>query len=492
MTDRKTSQFPYTSNLAGDELIGVVQGGVNYQTTVDVINGRINNQLDVRIGHGSNAGSTSTYAVAIGYNANAETNGTMAIGYDARSFSNGGLAIGYEAFTMTSWCTAIGYRSYARGESSIAIGHGAATFNNTSTAIGWYSHSEASYTQLVGYSTYAGSDASHSAAFGSHARVFSQRSVAIGHNVEVQSNCDYGIAIGERAYIGRGDSEGTCANNIAIGKQASAAYTSNVAIGYQANYHTYRSVRSSTVVGGYAYSTANCGTAIGYDATAKGVYGVAVGAYASATAEGAVAIGTCSAARYGVSIGWESGANAFNSVAIAGAYAGYAYSTIIGRNAHDCCIGSFVTRGQNSTGMPLIPTDHVQRFFGITTTGNQTVVLTADGNSANSAANVPAMDRGSVTRLTGTVIGYLGTDFDNASDTACFVLDPLLVIRLAAGPYTFVGTPTFTMENSTEGASGWAVPTLTFDSGSNSLFITVNNDAAQILWMGFMRFEASR
>ena len=191
----------------------------------------------------------------------------------------------------------------------------------------------------------------NSVAFGTEQTITGTEHVAIGRNLEFQSNCNNSIIIGQNGetnssrtiVIGSSDIEdnGPYASEddaIAIGSGTEATGVSAIAIGGQNEQKTTASGARSIAIGTHitdsntygltkTQATATDSIAIGTNATSTGAQGVAIGRFAQATGVRSLAIGpgfkeggTSASARAtaqnSMALGMNAEANHTNSVAI--------------------------------------------------------------------------------------------------------------------------------------------------------------------------------
>lgn len=567
MSDEKTSQLPDAATLDGTELVGIVQGGVNVQTTTAYVANVINDRSYVQIGAFANGGGEQG----------------VAIGFYAGAFGPNPIAIGNSAYAVGLNPIAVGYRADATNTGAIALGTSSAAHSTYAIAIGGHASSNGTYAIAMG--GYASAEA-RCIAIGAYSKGWDNFSIAIGANSKAYGN--YAIAVG---YHAQSQSSGS----ITIGSYTYAQFKS-VALGYR----SHCSGEYAVCIGNFSECLATYCVAIGTGTYAVGTGSVAVGPYSGASSTKAISLGAYSHARaaYAVSIGAHSNAGAAHSFAL-GSFANttYAYSMVIGSSTTDRVVGSLVIGGF-PTEFALHPCEHYQKFIGATvpaasavavmdaigvdsaigivtatpgsagnsyflattnpgvsntlgtswdgttltillgtdsdgnldntqnTLGNIAslfpthgftfsiegpsddvvvalidvqfadgldntpgVLLTADGNSPGST-NQLALWSGSVATLTGRVTAAGTNIFTSSDDTACWVLTPLMVYRVDDGTYNFVGSPTFTMENNTAGASEWAAPELAISDGF--LEVAVVNTTEAVNWMAHFKFESSQ
>jgi hypothetical protein len=568
MSNEKTTQFADASTLDGTELVGIVQGETNVQSTTYNISNFVNTRTFVQMGKGAHGGTES--GVAIGYYAYAIGTNQIAIGNSAYAVANQSISIGYRATTANQGAVSIGTHCYNHGNYAVAIGGHAFTNGTYAIAVGAYSSAEG---HCIAIGAYAKAYTTYSIAIGQDAKAYGIKSVTIGYHAKtVSSNA---VAIGYGSYAGYNSTaigaRARCFDqysvSIGIGSECLASYS--VAIGP----YTYTLGSSGLAVGPYCHTLASKGIALGAYSVSRSSYSMAIGAHSTSAGIGATALGAF--------------AESTND-----------HSIVLGSPSTDVVVGSLVINGY-PVEAALTPSEHYQKFVGHTVApieanviysgegwtitftydtpgpdgnafivesnvsgtpsasasvtfsddtlqvllgsdsddvfdptkntiaqiaalfpsngfsfaytgpsdtvvtgldvadfsggidGTPSGVLTADGNSPTST-NTLAMSNGAIATLTGRVTAANVGIFTDEGDAACFVLSPLLLYRDSGGTYNFVGTPTFTLENSTEGAVDWDVPTLAVDEDTGYLEVSVVNNAVEVWWMGHFKFETSQ
>ena len=343
------------------------------------------------------AKARTSYSIAIGRNATAggdmvppsnETGGAIAIGRNSLSnfigavaLGNGatvspaksdgnttdGIAIGTKALVDSYRGMAIGANSQAKGSQSIVLANNAPGAK-VSTASGIRSQVYGVESEVSG---------SNSVAMGSTNTVASNRTYAIGNNINVAAGTDDSLAFGTRAAVGGN-------NAIAMGNTATATSNYATAIGGEA---LANGSDGALAIGRKATADANSGAmAIGYDAITTGKSGIAQGYHAYTNAQSGLAIGdNAKASGIGqVAIGYASNAkkadidkaataatNKADYSVTVGHYAGADYtgtnnyrSTLIGDNAgrygeegiQNIAVGSLAgmyVKGSNNVAMGI-------------------------------------------------------------------------------------------------------------------------------------------
>ena len=568
MSNEKTTQFADATALDGTELVGIVQGETNVQSTTYDISNFVNTRTFVQIGKGAHGGTES--GVAIGYYAYAIGTNQIAIGNSAYAVANQSVSIGYRATTANQGAVAIGTHCYNHGNYAVAIGGHAFTNGTYAIAVGAYSSAEG---HCIAIGAYAKAYTNYSIAIGQDAKAYGIKSVTIGYHAKTTSS--NAVAIGYGSYAGYNSTaigaRARCFDqysvSIGIGSECLSSYS--VAIGP----YTYTLGSSSQAIGPYCHTLAPKGIAFGAYAASHSAYSMAIGAHSTSAGVGSTALGAFaqSAQDHSIVLGSSSTDVVMGSLVIGGVPVDFAlkpcehYQKFIGHTiapvkANVIYSGegwtitiTYDTPGpdgnvfvveSNDSGTPgdsasvtfsdnllqiLLGVDEEDVFdaskntvaqiaalfpsngFSFAYTGpSDTVVtgldvadfsggidgapscvLTADGNSPG-ATNTLGMWNDAIATLTGRVTAADDTIFSSDGNAACFVLSPLLLYRDSGGAYNFIGTPTFTLENSTEGAADWDVPTLAVDEDTGYLEVTVVNTDEELNWMAHFKFETSQ
>ncbi len=302
------------------------------------------------IAHGLNAEATAAFSTAIGANSKADKMETIALGSRAEATEHHAISIG-SSFKQDG-------ATKASGENSIAIGTKAQSATNNTIAIGANSKVSGTTPIAAGSSVMSGISG-----------------IAIGSKSEV-NNRNYGIAIGEDAFVGTynetkkigglsyynqdrddqsndagrpgiaigwktqstgddslalgNDSIATGRSSVAMGKAAYAEDTDAIAIGNSARAGQPASITSgskvsnhnSTAIGSYAEAIGGWNTAIGTRAYTNANGALAAGTMASAEGQRATAVGSFSFAE-----GKASTALGYHTIATKTAVSGIAMGT---------------------------------------------------------------------------------------------------------------------------------------------------------------------
>ena len=492
----------------------------------------------IAIGNGAYAEGVGN--IAIGYHASAPNNGTVAIGahvythgaytvaVGARSYANGtyAVAVGAYANAETS-CIAIGYHAKGYNSNSIGIGSYAKGYGEKAIAIGQQAQAQSYSSVAIGAQSYAQDRA---VALGFHAMALSNYSVSIGNWSECLTS--YGVAIGTYTYtVGQ--------HSVAVGSYSGASGAMAIALGA----YTFARQNNSVAIGAHAVADATNAFALGASASAQQSYSMVIGSGSVDAVVGSFVVSgypvdfqlrpsdhyqkfvgqtvpVVSATAEWSGDGWTitvsypgNAGNGLYAEAVPGGGDDQSLSINLEGNTLVIILGTDSdgdadpTKNTIAQIAALFPSngfsfgytgssDTAISDLGLTALtggadGTPTIILTADGESPDSA-NMLTIWEGAIATLTGRVTGAGVNIFSSSDDAASFVLTPQLVYRTGDSLYHFIGTPTFTLENSTEGAVDWPVPTLTIDGDTSFLDITVVNEIEIVNWMGHFKFETSQ
>ena len=270
------------------------------------------------IAHGLNAEATAAFSTAIGANSKADKMETIALGSRAEATEHHAISIG-SSFKQDG-------ATKASGENSIAIGTKAQSATNNTIAIGANSKVSGTTPIAAGSSVMSGISG-----------------IAIGSKSEV-NNRNYGIAIGEDAFVGTYNETkkigGLSYYNQDRGDQSDDAGRPGIAIGWKTQ------------------STGDDSLALGNDSIATGRSSVAMGKAAYAEDTDAIAIGNSARAGQPASITPGSKVSNHNSTAI-GSYAEAigGWNTAIGTRSYVNASGALAAgtmasaKGQRATAV---------------------------------------------------------------------------------------------------------------------------------------------
>ena len=266
-------------------------------------------------GPATTANLLGTKAIAIGYETKALATSAVALGYGA-TVENGhdSIAIGVKAKTSTQKSTTIGSYSEASGDQSTVIA------NNYDSKAG-KAVSTASGTRSQVYGTETNVSGNNSVAIGDTNTVASARTYAIGNNINVAAGANDSLVFGTKAAVGGPEA-------IALGNTANSKTEGAISIGA-------RTVSGDgDLVPGVA-DIGNKSISIGYESVANRYDTIAMGVQASTqAADSGVAPWDA------VAIGSKAKATTYKALAIG------AYSQATGRQS--TVIGNDI-QGQNST-----------------------------------------------------------------------------------------------------------------------------------------------
>ena len=283
------------------------------------VNTRVNTADSIAIGDGAKAGKTDKFfgerSVAVGYNAQALGTSSIAIGEEA-STTNGhnSIAIGAYSKTNNEKAISIGAFSTASGVQSIVMAG-----NYDSNSSGPVSVASGTRATVIGAETTVSGN--NSVAIGDKNTVASNRTYAIGNNINVAAGANDSLVFGTKAAVGEAEA-------IALGKTANSKTEGAISIGAYAVSGDGDPVPGAEDIGKKSIS-------IGYQSVANRYNTIAMGIQASTqAADSAVAPWDA------VAIGSMSKATTYKALAIG------AYSQATGRQS--TVIGNDIN-GHNST-----------------------------------------------------------------------------------------------------------------------------------------------
>ena len=280
----------------------------------------VNTASSVAIGYGAKAGKADKFlgqgAVALGYNAQALGTSGIAIGEDS-STTNGhnGVAIGAYSKTDNEKAISIGAFNTASGAQSIVMAG-----NYDTNSRGPVSVASGTRATVIGAETTVSGN--NSLAIGDTNTVASDRTYAIGNNINVAAGANDSLVFGTKASVGGPGA-------IALGNTASSKTDGAISIGI-------RSVSGDgDAVSGIIPTSGNKSISIGYESVANRYDTIAMGIQASTqAADPAVAPWDA------LAIGSQAKATTYKALALG------AYSQATGRQS--TVIGNDIN-GQNST-----------------------------------------------------------------------------------------------------------------------------------------------
>ena len=283
------------------------------------VNTGVNTADSIAIGDGAKAGKTDKFSgersVAVGYNAQALGTSDIAIGEEA-STTNGhnSIAIGAYSKTNNEKAISIGAFSTASGVQSIVMAG-----NYDSNSSGPVSVASGTRATVIGAETTVSGN--NSVAIGDKNTVASNRTYAIGNNINVAAGANDSLVFGTKAAVGEAEA-------IALGKTANSKTEGAISIGAYAVSGDGDPVPGAADIGKKSIS-------IGYQSVANRYNTIAMGIQASTqAADSAVAPWDA------VAIGSMSKATTYKALAIG------AYSQATGRQS--TVIGNDIN-GHNST-----------------------------------------------------------------------------------------------------------------------------------------------
>ncbi len=246
---------------------------------------------------GGNARASNGESFAFGREAEASGQGSFAMGFDALSSGESAYAFGAGTVSSGLGSFALGFvgrdssntltgKTTATGNFSVAIGMGSVASNKGSFSIGTQTTSDGPYSYAIGYRTTSSG----------------WYSLATGYSTKALGNFSTAMGYGSVA------SEG---HAVAIGQKAAAENWYALALGLNTRAQGQQSI------------------AMGAETTAGGDFSLAIGKLAQAPGLGSISIGfNTTAGDYGVSVGYESNAEA-------------SYSTSLGYRTHSSASYAF-------------------------------------------------------------------------------------------------------------------------------------------------------
>lgn len=546
MADMKTSEFTVADTLDGTEIIGIVQSGADKKTTVALVSTYVEAGLVLRpyaalsfFAIGQGAISYYSGGIAIGYNAyggggiaigkNATAPGqfTLAIGNDALALDDGAsVAIGASAIAISRG-VAIGGRANAPPY-AVAMGHYAATGTNgvvigsfaygydNSIVIGYRANGTYSNTVAIGHNT---NSSQYSITIGKSATTVNgdygvTRAIAIGYNSTAQHN--HAIAIGD-------GSSATNNSAIAIGNGAVAGGLHSMAFGVSSSPHPW-----SISFGSFGAQTAGAFNVSGHpsyfdDDIIPTTTNVKLAGVTGPTDAATIEISDSSftitvtyaipgtignAATFAIdastgptnrtlnfsvtdttfililatdgSGALDASQNILSNFASLFVGTNFNYSYTAGHDSDVLDIGLDATNLMGGDGVYSNP-----------------FILTADQNPPITS-NTPALRNMVISNVTCTVLGWqisLLRGISGPNDSASFKMAPVTIYRTTDGNYHILGTPTFTLLNSTIGGASWTVPVLNIiNNGADSIIAikVADQSTSWITWVAFLNFESNK
>ncbi|AWI50906.1 hypothetical protein DDU33_05165 [Actinobacillus porcitonsillarum] len=257
----------------------------------------------VAIGMDSVACATS---VAIGYSTETRE-GSTAIGFDASAIGQSSVAIGYTVSANGSESVAVGNASSSNGGLATALGSYSNATANESVAIGARSNASSNAANSVAIGPYATTNASMAIAIGQQAKGLAANATAIGQGAA--ANASDAISIGTNAGILPGTGAVSGDSSIAVGRSSLAQGERAVALGRTATANGTRSSAlgaGAVTEADYGVALGNRaqvntgatnGVALGNTSITSAENATSIGAAATASHAGAVALGNGSTTR---------------------------------------------------------------------------------------------------------------------------------------------------------------------------------------------------
>ena len=260
---------------------------------------------------GGKAKALHAYTTALGAETNASGAYATAVGNEAKATKESTTAVGDRSKAINEFATALGHVALASGKNSTALGTRNEALGEEATAIGYHSHANGSQQLAIG--AHAGRNLDGSFSQSTHG--ISIGSLAGADNATAKSNDD-SVLIGTESgrYAQGGD------RNTSIGKSAGQYLkgNDNIAMGSNAGSGTATDkleVSNTVAIGNTAKASGNDGIALGNTANSKTDGAISIGTR-SVSGDGDAVPGVTPIGNKSISIGYESVANRYDTIAM--------------------------------------------------------------------------------------------------------------------------------------------------------------------------------
>ena len=390
MANIKISQLGAASTLMGTELIELVQGGTNVQSTISAI--RLTASYAASASWASSSISASYYPIQLPDITDDTINHFVGINNSNPAYSldvNGSInsrgdfyclgnnTMNFDA--LGNFSIGIGASADTNGISAIAIGYGASTSDEQGSSIALGAGAQANNTNTIAIGTNAIASGNNSVAIGNDAIatgadciVFGNNNVGInnsspGYELDVNGSINFTGYLYRNGYQLYPAITNQQLSNLVGINQSNPAYTLDV--GGDINlfgsiYHNTNKVmgfddtNNSIAICKGAYSIGNNALAIGFYCAAYGNNAIALGPLSYTEKPYSTALGPFSYAggNFSTAIGYNASAKADYSTAIGyNAYANADYSTAIGYYAYANATNSVVIGSDNTSPFGAYP-----------------------------------------------------------------------------------------------------------------------------------------
>ena len=260
---------------------------------------------------GGKAKALHAYTTALGAETNASGAYATAVGNEAKATHESTTAVGKGAKATNDFATAVGQLALASGKNGTAVGTRNEALGEEATALGYHSHANGSQQLSIG--AHAGRNLDGSFSQSTHG--ISIGSLAGADNATAKSNDD-SVLIGTESgrYAQGGD------RNTSIGKSAGQYLkgNDNIAMGSNAGSGTATDkleVSNTVAIGNTAKASGNDGIALGNTANSKTDGAISIGTR-SVSGDGDAVPGVTPIGNKSISIGYESVANRYDTIAM--------------------------------------------------------------------------------------------------------------------------------------------------------------------------------
>ena len=260
---------------------------------------------------GGKAKALHAYTTALGAETNASGAYATAVGNEAKATHESTTAVGKGAKATNDFATAVGQLALASGKNGTAVGTRNEALGEEATAIGYHSHANGSQQLSIG--AHAGRNLDGSFSQSTHG--ISIGSLAGADNATAKSNDDSVLIGTESGRYAQGGNR-----NTSIGKSAGQYLkgNDNIAMGSNAGSGTATDkleVSNTVAIGNTAKASGNDGIALGNTANSKTDGAISIGTR-SVSGDGDAVPGVTPIGNKSISIGYESVANRYNTIAM--------------------------------------------------------------------------------------------------------------------------------------------------------------------------------
>ena len=260
---------------------------------------------------GGKAKALHAYTTALGAETNASGAYATAVGNEAKATHESTTAVGKGAKATNDFATAVGQLALASGKNGTAVGTRNEALGEEATALGYHSHANGSQQLSIG--AHAGRNLDGSFSQSTHG--ISIGSLAGADNATAKSNDDSVLIGTESGRYAQGGNR-----NTSIGKSAGQYLkgSDNIAMGTDAGSGTATDkleVSRTVAIGNTAKASGNDAIAMGNTANSKTEGAISIGAR-SVSGDGDLVPGVTDIGNKSISIGYESVANRYDTIAM--------------------------------------------------------------------------------------------------------------------------------------------------------------------------------